>query len=59
MRLSEINKIVHGYQYGKDVQIDGVGIDTRTLQAGELYVAIKGEQFDGNDHFVACWKCKK
>ena len=49
MRLSEINKIVHGYQYGKDVQIDGVGIDTRTLQAGELYVAIKGEQFDGND----------
>ena len=49
MRLSEVNEIVHGCQYGEDVQVDGVGIDTRTLQAGELYVAIKGEQFDGND----------
>ena len=25
----------------------GVSIDTRTLKAGELYVAIRGEQFDG------------
>jgi len=27
----------------------GVSIDTRTLKAGELYVAIRGERFDGAD----------
>src|SRR5207253_5388106 len=27
----------------------GVSIDTRTLGAGELYVAIRGERFDGAD----------
>ncbi len=26
---------------------DGVSIDTRTLKAGELFFAIRGEQFDG------------
>jgi UDP-N-acetylmuramoyl-tripeptide--D-alanyl-D-alanine ligase len=29
--------------------IDGVSHDTRTLRAGALYVAIKGERFDGHD----------
>lgn len=29
--------------------IDGVSHDTRTLQAGALYVAIKGPRFDGHD----------
>jgi UDP-N-acetylmuramoyl-tripeptide--D-alanyl-D-alanine ligase len=28
---------------------DGVSIDTRTLKAGELYVAIRGDRFDGAD----------
>jgi UDP-N-acetylmuramoyl-tripeptide--D-alanyl-D-alanine ligase len=27
----------------------GVSIDTRTLKAGELYIAIRGERFDGAD----------
>jgi len=28
---------------------DGVSIDTRTLQPGALFIAIKGENFDGHD----------
>ena len=28
----------------------GVSIDTRTLQSGELFVAIAGERFDGHDY---------
>lgn len=49
MKLSEINTFVHGWRVGKDVDVCKVSIDTRTLQAGDLYIAIKGENFDGND----------
>ena len=34
---------------GADLEISAVSIDTRTLQPGDLYIAIKGENFDGND----------
>ncbi|MDF1654205.1 MAG: UDP-N-acetylmuramoyl-tripeptide--D-alanyl-D-alanine ligase [Coxiellaceae bacterium] len=30
--------------------VSGISIDTRTLQPGELYVAIHGEQLDGHDY---------
>ncbi|MEQ1558002.1 MAG: UDP-N-acetylmuramoyl-tripeptide--D-alanyl-D-alanine ligase [Methyloglobulus sp.] len=49
MMLSEIAKIVQGEHIGADVAIASVSIDTRAIQSGELYVAIKGHQFDGND----------
>jgi len=48
MMLSEIAKHVHGQQVGLDVAITSASIDTRTLKPGELYVAIKGDRFDGN-----------
>lgn len=31
--------------------VSGFSKDTRTLEAGELYIALKGENFDGN-HFI-------
>jgi UDP-N-acetylmuramoyl-tripeptide--D-alanyl-D-alanine ligase len=31
------------------VRIAGISTDTRTLEAGQLYVAIRGENFDGHD----------
>lgn len=49
MHLNEVNKIVQGQQYGDDVLIRGFAIDTRNLNPGDLYIAIKGERFDGND----------
>ncbi|NOT12340.1 MAG: UDP-N-acetylmuramoyl-tripeptide--D-alanyl-D-alanine ligase [Methylococcaceae bacterium] len=50
MLLSEIAEIVRGKWVGSDVAISSVSIDTRTLEAGQFYVAIKGKNFDGNDY---------
>ncbi len=33
----------------KDVEIKGVSIDSRNIKEGELFVALKGERFDGHD----------
>ncbi|MGN6322977.1 MAG: UDP-N-acetylmuramoyl-tripeptide--D-alanyl-D-alanine ligase [Dyella sp.] len=49
MRLSEIALWTGGRLLGADLQVDGVAIDTRRLQAGELFVAIRGERVDGHD----------
>lgn len=50
--LEEINQIVEGQLNGDNVAVRSVAIDTRTLSPGALYIAIKGENFDGND-FIA------
>lgn len=52
MTLSEIAACVQGKQVGDDVAVSEVSIDTRAIKPGQLYVAIKGHNFDGND-FVA------
>jgi UDP-N-acetylmuramoyl-tripeptide--D-alanyl-D-alanine ligase len=52
MMLSEIAGIVQGKLTGKDLTVTSVSIDTRSLTLGQLYVAIKGKNFDGND-FIA------
>ena len=52
LQLSEIAQAVSGRLIGDDLCVQGVSIDTRQLQAGNLYVAIKGHQFDGHE-FVA------
>ena len=33
-----------------------VHTDTRSIQAGDLYVALRGERFDGNDFLDEAWK---
>ncbi len=48
LKLSAIAQAVQGELVGNDVAVDGVSIDTRTLGAGELYLAIKGKNFDGH-----------
>jgi UDP-N-acetylmuramoyl-tripeptide--D-alanyl-D-alanine ligase len=47
--LSEICGWVGGELIGDDVTVSSVSIDTRTIQPGALYIAIKGHTFDGND----------
>lgn len=49
MKLSEIADCVHGKLIGDDIAISSVSIDTRAIKPGQLYVAIKGHNFDGND----------
>ena len=48
MQLSEIANVIDGTLIGVDAEVRSVSIDTRAIQPGELYVAIKGHQFDGN-----------
>lgn len=52
MLLSDISDCLQGSRSGADVAVSSFSIDTRTLRPGDLYIAIKGENFDGND-FVA------
>ncbi|WP_199098727.1 UDP-N-acetylmuramoyl-tripeptide--D-alanyl-D-alanine ligase [Dyella sp. ASV21] len=49
MRLSAIALWTRGRLIGTDVEASGVAIDTRKLQPGNLFVAIKGERVDGHD----------
>lgn len=48
MMLSEIATAVNGRMQGNDVLINHVGTDSRNVIPEQLFVAIKGERFDGN-----------
>ncbi|MBB3835537.1 UDP-N-acetylmuramoyl-tripeptide--D-alanyl-D-alanine ligase [Xanthomonas arboricola] len=52
MKLTPLSLIAHwagGELQGDDAMIDAVSNDTRTLSNGSLYVALRGERFDGHD----------
>ncbi len=48
-QLSEAADLLHGQLHGQDARFSVVGTDTRALGPGELFVAIKGPNFDGHD----------
>jgi len=47
--LAAVAREVHGHLSGPDASFRDVSIDSREVTAGALFVAIKGERFDGND----------
>jgi len=50
LSLEEISKAVGGTLEGPgNVKVRGYSIDTRTLNAGELFFAVKGPRFDGHE----------
>ncbi|HEX7914355.1 UDP-N-acetylmuramoyl-tripeptide--D-alanyl-D-alanine ligase [Rudaea sp.] len=49
LRLSEIALWTHGTLSGKDLMVRGVATDTREAMPGALFVALKGDNFDGHD----------
>ncbi len=49
MLLSDCAETVRGTMNGDDVLFSSVSIDTRSLSPEQLYVAIKGQNFDGNE----------
>jgi len=49
MALDRVSKILNGQLIGESVDFSSVSINTRTLQAGDLYVAIQGDHFDGHE----------
>ena len=48
LQLAEIAQAMQGRLIGNDVEINGLSIDTRTLAAGQFYVALRGRNFDGH-----------
>ena len=50
LMLSDCQPYLDGDLIGDDVELSGFSIDTRTLQPGDLYIAIKGDRFDGHDY---------
>ena len=53
LRLKEIAVWTRGLLQGADAGIGGVSTDSRTIEPGELFVALKGENHDGHDHVAA------
>lgn len=51
-RLSELALWVGGHMHGGDASIAGVANDTRLLQPGMLYVALRGERLDGHAYLA-------
>ncbi len=52
MRRTLLSLIAHwagGEIHGDDVAIDAISNDTRQMSSGSLYVALRGERFDGHD----------
>ena len=51
IKLQELITAVRGsYGYPADVMITDISTDTRTITAGSVFVALKGETFDGHDY---------
>ncbi|HEY8518437.1 MAG TPA: UDP-N-acetylmuramoyl-tripeptide--D-alanyl-D-alanine ligase [Gammaproteobacteria bacterium] len=51
--LAAVAREVQGNLHGADAPFGAVSTDSRTLEKGSLFVAIKGERFDGNDYVGA------
>ncbi len=52
MRLSEVALWTQGRLHGDDGIITGVGIDSRHLHDGDLFVALPGSRSDGHEHLA-------
>ena len=50
--LAKAAESMQGVLQGENLQFQGVSTDTRTLEPGELFVALHGPNFDGSE-FVA------
>jgi UDP-N-acetylmuramoyl-tripeptide--D-alanyl-D-alanine ligase len=48
MSLAEAAAVLGAGVRGADVRFSGVSTDSRTLRRGELFVALRGERFDGH-----------
>ena len=50
MQLSAASLAMQGSLIGDDNAFDCVGTDSRAVRPGQLFVALKGEHFDGHDY---------
>ena len=54
MRLSEAAIATQGQVIGQDALFTSVGSDSRALTPGQLFVALRGEHFDGHAYAQQC-----
>ena len=52
MTLNEVRQAVRGRWISRDepIPVRGVSIDSRTAESDDLFIAIKGDKFDGHDY---------
>ena len=48
MKLSDLARVAHGKRVGEDRAFSSVSTDSRSIQPGALFVALKGPNFDGH-----------
>jgi len=53
MTLAEAARVLGARHSGPDARFSGVSTDSRALKRGELFVALRGERFDGHDFLDA------
>jgi UDP-N-acetylmuramoyl-tripeptide--D-alanyl-D-alanine ligase len=53
MQLAEAAAALGARTSGADVLFTGVSTDSRSIRAGDLFVALRGERFDGHDFLKA------
>jgi len=56
LNLKKIAEVTGGQLFGSDDSIANISTDTRTVDAGDLFVALQGNNFDGNDFAAAAIK---
>lgn len=54
--LSDIANILETSLQGRASEASGYSIDSRTIERGDLFFAIRGPQFDGHDFISAAWE---
>lgn len=50
MSLSHAANVIGAKLIGNDLETDGVSTDTRSIQSGQLFVALKGPHYDAHDY---------
>ncbi len=53
MRLAQAAEVLYATRTGPDVSFEGVSTDSRSIAKGELFVALRGEHFDGHGFLAA------
>jgi UDP-N-acetylmuramoyl-tripeptide--D-alanyl-D-alanine ligase len=53
MDLLGATRATAGKLTGDNLTFDGISIDSRTIAAGDLFVALRGERFDGHEYVAA------
>ena len=52
MFLAEAAAAINGSLSGENVEFHSVSTDTRTIKSGDLFIALKGPNFNGHDYIA-------